>query len=78
MPGFSCPLVTTSDFAYVRLHGSEGLYSGSYSDEELFQWSRKITRLTKDVKVSYIYFNNDAEVFAVKNAITLENYLKTP
>jgi uncharacterized protein YecE (DUF72 family) len=76
MPGFGCPLVATSDFAYVRFHGSEGLYSSCYSEEELFQWSRDIARLTKDVKVSYIYFNNDTEAFAVKNAITLENYLK--
>jgi uncharacterized protein YecE (DUF72 family) len=76
MPGFSCPLIATSDFAYVRFHGSKGLYSSCYSDEELSQWARKIAGLGKDVKTSYIYFNNDAETFAVKNAITLENYLR--
>jgi uncharacterized protein YecE (DUF72 family) len=76
MPGFSCPLIATSDFAYIRFHGSEGLYSSCYSNEELSQWAQKIDRLSKDVKTSYIYFNNDAETFAVKNAITLENYLR--
>jgi uncharacterized protein YecE (DUF72 family) len=76
MPGLSCPLIATDDFAYIRFHGSEGLYSSCYSDEELSKWAKRIARLGKDVKASYIYFNNDAEAFAVKNAIALENYLK--
>jgi len=75
MPGLSCPLVATSDFAYVRFHGSEGLYSGSYSDEELTQWARQITQLGQTLKASYIYFNNDVEAFAVKNAMKLRTLL---
>jgi uncharacterized protein YecE (DUF72 family) len=76
MPGFSCPLVATSDFAYVRFHGSEGLYSSCYSDEELSRWAQKIARLGQKVKASYIYFNNDAMAFAVQNAMTLGNLLR--
>jgi len=34
MPSISCPLVATADFAYVRFHGSTGLYFSCYSDEE--------------------------------------------
>ena len=78
MPDFSCPLVATSDFAYVRFHGSEGLYSSCYSEEELSQWAQRIARLSQDIKVIYIYFNNDAEGFAVKNAVALGNFLNTP
>jgi len=78
MPGFSCPLVATSDFAYVRFHGSEDLYSSCYSDEELSQWAQRIARLGQNVKASYIYFNNDAEAFAVKNAMTLRTLLQSP
>jgi uncharacterized protein YecE (DUF72 family) len=77
MPGFSCPLVATSDFAYVRFHDSEGLYASCYSGEELSQWAQRIARLGQNVKVSYIYFNNDAEAFAVENAITLRNFLQS-
>jgi len=33
MPGLSCPLAATADFAYIRFHGSTGLYSSCYSDE---------------------------------------------
>jgi uncharacterized protein YecE (DUF72 family) len=75
MPGFSCPLVATSDFVYIRFHGSESLYSSCYSDEELSQWAQRITQLGRNLKAIYIYFNNDAEAFAVKNAMTLRNYL---
>ena len=76
MPSFGCPPIATRDFAYVRFHGSESLYSSCYSDKELAQWSQKIARLGQNVEASYIYFNNDAEAFAVRNAMTLENYLR--
>ena len=78
MPGLSCPLVATSDFVYIRFHGSEGLYSSSYSDEELAQWAEWIARLGQNVRASYIYFNNDAEAFAVTNAIKLKSLLQLP
>ena len=77
MPDFSCPLVATSDFAYVRFHGSEGLYYSCYSDEELSQWAQSIARLGQDIKAIYIYFNNDAEGFAIENAVTLGNLLNS-
>jgi len=75
MPGFTCPLVATSDFAYIRFHGSANLYASCYSDEELAGWAEKIADLGKNLKAIYVYFNNDAEAFAVKNAMTLMNYL---
>lgn len=76
MPGFICPLVATSDFAYIRFHGSGDMYASCYSDEELSQWAKKIAKLGKEVQAVYIYFNNDAEAFAVKNALTLAGYLE--
>jgi len=77
MPSLSCPLVATADFAYIRFHGSTGLYSSCYSDEELADWARKMTNLAVNLKAVYIYFNNDAEAFAVRNAVTLRDYLVT-
>ncbi|SAK97139.1 hypothetical protein AWB77_05697 [Caballeronia fortuita] len=32
----------TADFTYLRLHGSETLYGGSYKDEALDEWARRI------------------------------------
>jgi uncharacterized protein YecE (DUF72 family) len=78
MPGLSCPLAATSDFAYVRFHGNEGLYSSRYSAEELSRWVQRIARLGQDVRATYIYFNNDAEACAVENARTLRNLLDIP
>ena len=75
MPDLPCPLMATTDFAYIRFHGSSGLYSSCYSDEELGGWARRISGLGKDLEAVYIYFNNDAEGFAIKNAQTLTQRL---
>ena len=77
MPSLSCPLVATADFAYIRFHGSTGLYWSCYSDEELAVWAKRVADLAVNLKAVYIYFNNDAEAFAVKNAMTLRGYLQT-
>jgi uncharacterized protein YecE (DUF72 family) len=76
MPSLSCPLVATADFAYIRFHGSAGLYFSRYSDEELAGWAKKLAALGTDLKEIYVYFNNDAEAFAVRNAMTLRGYLQ--
>jgi uncharacterized protein YecE (DUF72 family) len=76
MPRFSCPLVATADFVYLRFHGSTRLYSSSYSDDELAEWARGIASLPSAVKSAYAYFNNDVEACAVRNAITLRGYLE--
>lgn len=75
MPDFSCPAVATADFVYVRFHGSEGLYSSSYSEKELARWAKAIAELGQQVKAGYIYFNNDAMAFAVENAMSLRRLL---
>ena len=77
MPSLACPIVATADFAYVRFHGSTGLYSSCYSDEELTDWAKRLADLAAELKAVYIYFNNDAEAFAVKNALTLRNNLQS-
>jgi len=77
MPYISCPAIATADFAYIRFHGSTGLYSSCYSDEELASWGKRLVNLARNLKSVYIYFNNDAEAFAVRNAVTLRTYLQT-
>jgi len=77
MPSISCPVVATADFAYVRFHGSTGLYYSCYSDEELADWAKRLTNVARNLKAIYIYFNNNAEAFAVRNAVTLRRYLET-
>ena len=76
MPSLRCPLETTADFAYIRFHGSQGLYSSYYSDEELADWAKRLAALGENLKEIYIYFNNDAEGFAIRNAMTIGEYLQ--
>ena len=77
MPELGCPLTATADFAYVRFHGSTGLYSSCYSDEELADWAERLAGLATKLEAMYIYFNNDAEAFAVANARALRRYLES-
>ena len=62
-----------SDFIYLRLHGGETLYGSNYSDRELTEWAEKIRGWEKKGKTVFVYFNNDAYGFAVKNALPLKN-----
>jgi uncharacterized protein YecE (DUF72 family) len=58
----------TADFVYLRMHGGKILYGSNYSDKELKEWAKKIKKfLEADLDV-YVYFNNDAYGYAVKNA----------
>lgn len=74
MPAFRTPIAVTADFAYVRFHDKVQLYGGRYSDEELSWWTREIKTL-KAERV-YAYFNNDADGFAIENALTLKHMLE--
>jgi len=76
MPSLTCPLLATADFAYIRFHGSDALYSSNYSDEQLADWAKNLTNLASNLKEIYIYFNNDIEAFAISNAMTLRSYLQ--
>jgi uncharacterized protein YecE (DUF72 family) len=65
----------TADFVFLRRHGPGSLYASNYSDAHLKRDVEKIrTWLPKDRDV-YIYFNNDAYGYAVKNALTLKAFL---
>lgn len=76
MPGLTSPLVATADFAYVRFHGKNDIYTSKYDDEEMKEWAVKIGRLAKHLKEVYIYFNNDSAGYALDNAATLQEYLE--
>jgi uncharacterized protein YecE (DUF72 family) len=67
----------TSETAYIRLHGRKQWYSYDYSRQEL----REIAELAKRMaghgaKTVYIFFNNDFEGYAPKNAIALLEMLE--
>lgn len=67
--------IITADFSYLRMHGSEELFSSNYSDKELKTLAKRIKDYQgKDLTV-YCYFNNDAQGFAPANAQRLMSLL---
>jgi uncharacterized protein YecE (DUF72 family) len=72
LAGFQSPLEITADFTYVRLHGPGGKYQGSYSREALEEWAERIRKWRRRLKGIYVYFDNDQEAFAVRNALELK------
>ena len=64
----------TADWTFVRFHyGSRGR-RGNYSETELEEWARRFEEWSRDVEI-LAYFNNDWEVFAVRNALWLKRRL---
>ena len=64
----------TADFTYVRLHGPEQWkYTGSYSEEQLAEWARRIRRWGARLRAIYVYFDNDEAGYAAQNARTLKH-----
>ena len=66
--------VFTADWTFVRFHyGSRGR-RGNYSEGELHEWTSKFRQWREQVEV-FVYFNNDWEVFAVRNALRMKELL---
>ena len=60
----------TADFAYLRLHRGRRGRRGNYSPAELDHWAAIVSEWRADAEV-FVYFNNDWEAFAVRNALAL-------
>jgi len=65
--------VITANFTYIRLHGPKEMFSSCYSDDELYNLANEIKEYSKVCNQIYVYFNNDFNGYAVKNAETLIN-----
>lgn len=76
LAGFQSPVVVTTDFAYVRLHGPDGAYQGSYTRAALRAWARRIREEWKSLAAVYVYFDNDEAGYAVHNAATLRELVE--
>jgi len=68
--------VTTAAFTYIRMHrGQES--AGGFTTEELSAWAARIRSLRAAGKEVYVYFNNDWEGYAVRDAMALQELLAT-
>ena len=73
--GREAPLEVTASFVYIRLHGPEGPYQGSYSDPALQTWAERIRGWSGKGLDVYCYFDNDDRGFAPKDALRLNELL---
>jgi len=64
----------TSDFIYLRFHGAPQLFYSNYSYTSLKGWAAKAKKWSRGKDV-FAFFNNDAGIFATKNANTLKRLL---
>lgn len=75
--GLPCVLRATAPFVYVRMHGPDPhrLYAGSYPDDDLRWWAARVRDWEAEGREVYVYFNNDEQGFAVRDAVRLRSLL---
>lgn len=74
-PGFTNDGPATSHSIYLRRHGPDTLYASDYTEPMLNHDAVKIAGWLKRGKDVYVYYNNDAAGFAVKDALRLKELL---
>jgi uncharacterized protein YecE (DUF72 family) len=65
-----------TDFVYVRFHGPDGNYRGTYEDQFLYEYASYIRDWLREGKRVYTYFNNTMGS-AIQNLETLRRYVGT-
>ncbi len=68
LAGFQSPDPLTADFVYIRLHGPEAAYGGSYTVRALSNWARRLNSCRSRVQAIYLFFDNDDLGYAIHNA----------
>lgn len=66
----------TTDFSYLRLHGSRQLYQSQYNHREILTWANRIRSLP--CSEAWVFFDNDAEGHAPYDALRLRAELDMP
>lgn len=67
-------LVSTASFSYLRMHAGAGP-GGGFTDDQLRAWAGRVRALRRAGKEVYVYFNNDREGHAVRDAARLRALL---
>ncbi|MFD1255202.1 DUF72 domain-containing protein [Mucilaginibacter terrae] len=75
LPASAAPVqVGEANFMYLRFHGPNGGYRGSYEDEFLSEYASYVKEWMQDGKTVYAYFNNTMGG-AVQNLMTFNKYV---
>jgi uncharacterized protein YecE (DUF72 family) len=65
----------TATWGYVRLHFGKQGRRGNYSERELEQWAHRLREWSGEREL-FVYFNNDWESFAPRDATLLQKNLR--
>jgi uncharacterized protein YecE (DUF72 family) len=71
-PDFPMWKHVTADLVYVRLHGHTRKYASSYSESSLRAWADDTKKWLAEGRDVHVYFDNDAEGHAVRNALRFQ------
>ncbi|MDT3402121.1 DUF72 domain-containing protein [Mucilaginibacter terrae] len=75
LPASAAPMrLGESNCIYLRFHGPQGGYRGSYADDFLHEYALYVNEWAADGKTVYAYFNNTMGE-AVKNLMTFNDYV---
>ena len=72
LAGRTTPKEITSDLIYIRLHGPEAAYEGSYDNRTLSGWAGALMAWRSKGHDIYFFFDNDQNGYAAKNALALK------
>lgn len=75
LAGRQSPKKVTTDFVYLRLHGPDDAYEGSYSTQALAGWAGAISTWATQNKDVFCFFDNDQHGYAPANAGQLQEML---
>jgi len=75
LAGRQSPKTVTADLVYVRLHGPDQAYEGSYSVQALAGWAGAISAWKNQGRNVFCFFDNDQQGYAPANARRLQEML---
>ncbi len=70
-PTVPLDICLTAPWTYIRMHS--GKWGTGYGEEELLTWSERIRSFITQGCDVYVYFNNDAEAYAIRDARSLKS-----
>jgi uncharacterized protein YecE (DUF72 family) len=76
LDGRQSPVRVTADFVYVRLHGPDGPYRGSYDERTLLGWAQAFSAWAREGRTVYCYFDNTFGGDAAANALRLKEMVE--
>jgi uncharacterized protein YecE (DUF72 family) len=71
-PDFPAEIIGNTAVLYYRMHGDTQLYASDYNESQLDQLYQTLLEM-HHLKQAFVYFNNDINGFAVKNAAYLQD-----